>query len=519
MSAVEMESRDQSATGGRRAGRRARKRAEHTVSAAPYVKRNIPVYELLSEESLTRIEATADRILEEVGIEFRGDPEALPLWKAAGADVQGERVRMPRGLPRKIIQDNAPRQFTWHARNPAKSVEIGGDNVVFAPAYGSPFTFDLDDGRRYATIEDFQNFVKLAYVTPHLHVSGGTICEPVDLPVNKRHLDMVYSHFRFSDKAVMGSVTAAERAEDTVSMAKIVFGEDFVDSNCVLASIINVNSPLVLDATMLDALKVYARAGQASIVTPFILGGAMGPVSAAGALAQFLAEAMAGMAYAQLIRPGAPVMMGNFLSSMSMRSGSPTFGTPEPDLALIAAGQLARRLGVPLRGGGSLTAAKLPDAQAFVEGAASMKASVLAGINYVMHCAGWQEGGLVMGYEKFIIDTDICGAMTRFLEGIDCSDDSLAMDAFREVEPGNHFLQCEHTKAHYKTAFYDAFTADNNSFEQWSDAGAKDTARRANDIWRKQLEEYQAPDLDPGIDEALQAFIRQRKDSMPDASF
>lgn len=519
MSAVNAQMTAGSAKSGRRAQRRARKQAAHAVPVAPYIKRNIPVFDLLSDEALTRIEETADIILEETGIEFRGDPEALEIWKDAGADVRGDRVRMPRGMARRIIQASAPKQFTWHARNPAKSIEIGGDNVVFAPAYGSPFVFDLDRGRRYATIEDFRNFVKLAYSTPHLHISGGTICEPVDLPVNKRHLDMVYSHIRYSDKAFMGSVTAGERAEDTVAMAKIVFGEDFVDNNCCIASIINVNSPLVLDETMLDALKVYARAGQATIITPFILGGAMGPVSAAGALAQFLAESMAGMAYVQLLRPGAPVMMGNFLSSMSMRSGSPTFGTPEPDLALIAAGQLARRLGVPLRGGGSLNASKLPDAQAFVEGMASMKSSVLAGINFVMHCAGWQEGGLAMSYEKFIIDTDICGAMTRFLEGIEVTDESLALSAFREVEPGNHFLQCAHTQAHYKNAFYDAFTADNGSFEQWKDAGSPDTAQRANEIWRRQLAEYEAPDLDPAIDEALNAFIRRRRDSMPDASY
>src|SRR6202021_2431616 len=248
---------------------------------------------------------------------------------------QGERVRMPRGLARSLVQKNAPRQFVQHARTPARNVPIGGLNTVFAPAYGSPFVRNLDEGRRYARIEDFRNFVKLAYVATSLHHSGGTICEPVDLPVNKRHFDMVYTHMKYSDKPYMGSVTAPERATDTVEMTKILFGDEFLDPvsgkprTCII-SLINANSPLTWDATMLGALKTYARANQATIVTPFILAGAMSPVTVAGTVAQTLAESLAGMTLAQLVNPGAPVIMGSFASSLSMQSGAPTFRTPRP---------------------------------------------------------------------------------------------------------------------------------------------------------------------------------------------
>ena len=333
-------------TPGRRPNARDAKRAARTARSAvsiPYITRKIPYYEVLGEEGLSLIESNADTILEEIGIEFREDPEALSIWKAAGADVQGERVRMPRGMCRQLIQATAPREFVQQARNPARNVLIGGKNTVFAPAYGSPFIRNLDEGRRYARIEDFRNFVKLAYVATSLHHSGGTICEPVDLPVNKRHFDMVYSHIKYSDKAFMGSVTHPERAKDTVEMAKIAFGDRYMDPatgrpNTVIVSLINVNSPMTYDATMLGALKVYARANQACIVTPFILAGAMSPVTVAGTATQTLAEALAGMAFIQLLNPGAPMILGSFASSLSMQSGAPTFGSPEPALVLVRHG-------------------------------------------------------------------------------------------------------------------------------------------------------------------------------------
>ncbi|MDP6342875.1 MAG: trimethylamine methyltransferase family protein [Alphaproteobacteria bacterium] len=502
-----------------RGGRAARReRQPGAVIAAPYIVRKIPPMEVLDEEGLAVIEANADIILDEIGIEFRDDAEVLELWRGAGADVQGERVHLPKGLARSLLA-TAPSQFTQHARNPERSVEIGGDNTVFAPVYGPPFVHDLDQGRRYGTIEDFRNFVKLTYQSPHLHHSGGTVCEPVDLPVNKRHLDMVYSHVKYSDKPFMGSVTHPKRAEDSLRMAEIVFGREFVDSHCVLVNLINANSPMVFDATMLGALKAYARGNQACLLSPFILAGAMSPVTAAGTLAQLLAEAMAGMALIQLLRPGAPMIFGAFVSSISMQSGAPTFGTPESSLLLAGAAQLARRLKLPFRSGGSLCAAKVPDAQAAQESANTLMTTLLAGTNFVLHGAGWLEGGLCSSYEKFVIDQDQLGMMAVLAKGIDLSLDGQAMDALREVGPGGHFLGCAHTQAHFATAFYRSSTADNNPVEQWQADGGLDTAQRANGLWKEMLAGYEPPPLDPAIDEALGAFIAEKKAAEPDSAY
>ena len=504
----------------KRGGRRARGIAAGSAIPAivPYISRKIPVYELIGEEGLEIIERNADTILQEIGIDFRYEP-ALRLFREAGADIQGERVRFPAGMCRKIIRDSAPSVFEQKARNPARTVVIGGDNTVFAPVYGPPFVRDLDRGRRYAVIEDFRNLIKLTYMLPSLHHSGGTVCEPTDLPVNKRHLDMVYSHIRYSDKPFMGSVTQPDRAQDSVDLCKIVFGEDYVDRNTVLVNLINANSPMVFDDTMLGACEVYARNNQASVVSPFILAGAMSPVTSAGTLAQILAEAMAGMAFTQLVRPGSPVIFGTFASSMSMQTGAPTFGTPEPAIVLNGAAALARRLGVPFRSGGSLCASKIPDAQAAHESAQTLIPTVHAGVNFVLHAAGWLEGGLVSSYEKLVMDADQLGMMQVYANGIDLTENGQAMSAVREVGPGAHFLGCAHTQENFMTAFYRSSVADNNSFEQWEMEGAKDAVVRANGLWKKLLSDYEAPPLDPAVDEALMAFINRRKSEFEDMSY
>ncbi|MFK8078537.1 MAG: trimethylamine methyltransferase family protein [Granulosicoccus sp.] len=511
---------------GRRGGGREAKRARASASGpvAPYIKRNIPFVDIINEEGLELIERNADTILEEIGIDFRDDAEALDMWREAGADVQGERVRFPRGLCRKLITESAPAQFTQYARNAERSVVIGGNNTVMVPAYGPPFVHDLDKGRRYATIEDFQNFVKLAYLSHSLHHSGGTVCEPVDLPVNKRHFDMVYSHMRYSDKPFMGSVTAPERAQDTVDMAKILFGDNWIDpqtgqERTVVVNLINANSPMTFDDTMLGAAKVYARANQGCIVSPFILAGAMSPVTVAGTAAQILAEAMAGMAFVQLVRPGAPVVFGTFASSVSMQSGAPTFGSPEPTQVMYICAALARRLKVPFRSGGGLCASKLPDAQAAYEAANTLQSAAMAGVNFMLHTAGWLEGGLAMGYEKFMMDADQASMLAVLLGGVDLSENGQALDALREVGPGNHFLGCAHTQSNFQSAFWRSEISDNNSFEQWQSEGSLDAAQRANGKWKTALAEYQAPELDIAVDEALQAFIKMRKDSFPDANY
>ena len=430
--------------------------------------------------------------------------------------MQGLLVKFPPGLLRQVLK-TAPVTFTQHARNPANSVEIGGKSVVFAPAYGSPFVMDLDRGRRFGTLDDFQNFIKLAQSSPNFHHSGGTICEPTDIPVNKRHLDMVMAHMTLSDRAYMGSVTSEDRAEDSIEMSRILFGADFVDKNCVILGNVNVNSPLVWDGTMTNAMRAYARANQAAVIVPFILGGAMGPVTNAGGIAQSLAETMAGCALTQLERPGAPVIFGNFLSSMSLRSGSPTFGTPEPAIGSMVIGQLARRLNLPLRCSGNFTTSKLPDAQAMMEGTMSMLAAIHCGANFILHSAGFLDGLLSMSYEKFMLDADLCGSLHKYLAGVVIDDDQLAVDAFAEVGPGNHFFGCAHTMAHYETAFWDSDLSDNEPFEKWEAAGSTDAATRANALWKKRLAEYEEPALDAGIRDGLQEFIDAKKAGMADA--
>ena len=504
--------------GGGRAGRRgARANAGQVI--APFIQRKIPYVEILSEEGLQLIEDNADRLLEEVGIDFLDDPAVLELFKTAGASVDGTRVRFPRGMCREIIQATAPSEYVQYARNPERNVTIGGKNTVLVPAYGSPFAHDLDNGRRYSTIEDFRNFVKLAYMAPGIHHSGGTVCEPVDLPVNKRHYDMVYSHFKYSDKPLMGSVTHYRRAQDSVDMAKLVFGDEFVDQNCVFTSLINVNSPLVFDGAMLGSLKVYARNNQSCVVSPFILAGAMSPVTVAGTCTQILAEAMAGIALTQLIRPGCPVVFGTFAAAVSMATGAPTFGTPEPSQVIYATAALARRLGVPYRSGGGLCASKLPDAQAAYEAANTLQTAALAGVNFMLHTAGWLEGGLAVGYEKFVMDCDQANMIAVLLEGMDLSENAQAMDAFHEVGPGKHFLGSAHTLSNFESAFYRSTIADNNSFEQWSAEGSLDAAQRANAVWKQMLKDYEPPALDPAIDEALLDFMAREKASFADRDY
>ncbi len=500
-----------------RSGGRAQRRQERRDTAPPrlpYIQRQVGTYRLLDDEGLSLIEANAETILKEIGMEFRDDPEVLEIWRDAGADVQGERVRFEPGMCRALIQKNAPRQFRQHARNPEMSVEIGGDNSLFCPSFGPPFVHDLEGGRRYATLEDFRNFTKLHHMLASVHHSGGVVCEPVDVAVPVRHLDMIYTHLRYNDKPFMGAVTAPERALDTVNMAKIVLGEDFVEENCCLYSVSNVNAPLVLDATMLGALKVYARHNQAVVVSPFILAGAMSPVTVAGTLSQLFAEVLAGLALVQLIRPGAPAVFGTFASPISMQTGAPTFGTPEGMQIQFCAAALARRLGVPFHSVGGLTASKVPDAQAAYESAMQLQAAFLAGVNFIIHATGCLEGLLTMGYEKTVMDADICGALQAFSKGVDLSENAQALDALREVGPGNHFLGCEHTQRNFETAFYRSSLADNKSFEQWSDEGAVWHQDRAAKLWRQMLKDYEKPPMDEAVDEALLAYMAKRREEI-----
>lgn len=336
----------ESKTGGRarRRGQRSTKRPILTQQNSPYIQRNLATFNILSEEGLSLIEENADRILQTVGMEFHDDPEILSIFAVANCDVQGTRVRFEPGFCRRVITKTAPASFVQHARNPEKSVKLGGNATVLCPSWGPPFVHDIDAGRRYATYADFKQLVKLHHTIPWLHHSGGVVCEPTDLPANKRHLDMLYAHIRWSDRAFMGAFIGAERAGYAIDMANILFGEEYVANNAVLYCVSNTNAPLVMDANMSGALKTYARAGQPVACTPWVLTGAMSPCTVAGTLAQVLTEAMACLTLVQLINPGAPCLMGSFASTMSMQSGAPTFGSPEAGQMVLCAGQLARRL-------------------------------------------------------------------------------------------------------------------------------------------------------------------------------
>ncbi|WP_254054541.1 trimethylamine methyltransferase family protein [Roseovarius sp. EL26] len=504
----------------RRGGRASRVSAEASNSvqftAAELQHRSIPAYGFLAEKQLQALEAQADWILSEIGVEFRGDDVALALFRDVGATVKDQRVCFEPGHARELCS-TALRSYKLHARDPRHSVTLGGDNIVLMPGYGSPFVTDLDKGRRYATLEDFQNFVKMTYASPWLHHSGGTVCEPVDVPVNKRHLDMVYAHLRYSAKPFMGSVTSPERAQDSIEMARLVFGRDFMEKNAVIQANINVNSPLVFDDTMSGALRVYAEANQCVAVSPAIFGGAMGPVSQAAVTAQTLAEGMVGIALTQLVRKGCPTVLGSFHSTMNLKSGALTFGTPEANLSTMALSQLVRRLGIPVRsGGGQITSSNAADGQAMQDSASAMWATMISGAHQVWHAAGWLEGGLTMSYEKFVMDLDHCGMMMQMLHGFPVNDETLARDSYLEAGPGENFLSTSHTMRNFASANYQSEIPDTGPYETWAENGELSAAQRANSRWKELLAEYEMPQMDGSIDEALIDFMARRKASMPD---
>jgi len=476
---------------------------------------DIPTYSITSQECIDVIHKTSLEILHKAGMAFY-DQQARDLLASHGARVDGDMVFFEPEMVDEMVS-KAPAEFTQIARNPARNLKIGGNNTVFAPVYGPPFVYDLKDGRRLASYQDFKNFVKLAYLNQYIHHSGGTVVEPNDLPVKTRHLDMVLAHILYSDKPFMGSVTSPENARDSIRMAKLLFGEE-ITSNPALLSLININSPRQFDGGMLGALREYAQAKQATIITPFILSGIMSPVTIAGALAQQNAEVLAGIAYAQAVNPGTPVVYGSFMTSVDMQTGTLAFGSPDSLIGLLASASLARRYNLPFRSGGMFASSKLTDAQAGYESVMTMLPTVLGRVNFVLHAAGWLDNGLTAGYEKFLLDCDFLGAMQTLVKGLDISTESLAMDAILEVSPGEHFLDSSHTLRNYRSATYRFDLMDHNDFEQWQQLGELDAASRACQRVDELLESYQPPDLDPDVKDSLEEFVRNRKqelDSQP----
>ena len=506
--------------GRRRGGIRqaAADRVRRSVEAIVQPVNRIPTYALLDSDAEEAIHQASMRILEEIGVDFRGDPEALALWREAGAGIVGERVRIPRELAMAQLA-LAPTQFTQHARNPDRSVVIGGSNLVLAPVYGPPYVRDLDGTRRRGTLEDLENFIKLACRLPALNHSGGIICEPQDVPIPKRHLEIFRAHVRYSDKPFMGAVNAPERAMDCVKMARIVFGGKDASERTVLISLVNGNSPLVWDATMLGAMKVYARHRQALLVSPFIMQGANTPVTTAGALAQLNAEAVAGMAFAQLVRPGTPVVYGNTLATVSMQSGAPTYGTAETVILGLAITQLARRYGVPARTAGMRTGSKTCDADAGAQSMIAMLSALLGRVHFVLHAAGFLESGLSASFAKMVIDADQLSHLLSLVKGLAVNDDTLALDAIRDVGPSGHFFGHDHTIEHYDSAFYRPLTAETGTWDQWVEEGRQDVEARAAAVAASLIESWEPPPIDEGIAQGLDEFVARRRRELPDEAF
>ena len=474
----------------------------------------MPRYEVLSEEAMATLDKGWRKLMTEIGVEFM-DSRALDLFKAAGQRVEDHTVFLD---PDFVLEQvaKAPAEFDVQARNPENNIHIGGDAMAFGAVYGPPFVRE-GEVRRDATMEDFRNFTKLAQSFPVLDSAGGVICEPNDTPLDSRHLDMTYALQTLTDKVYMGNVVSGVNAADTIAMTSILFGSrEAIEQTPATISLINCNSPLRWDDRMLEAQFEYSAANQPVVLTPFLLMGAMSPVTIPAALVQQITEALSGIALSQLIRPGAPVIFGSFLSNIDMQSGSPTFGTPESGLGLLCTGQIARHFGLPFRTGGGLTSSQVPDAQAGYEALMTMLPTFLAGANWVMHSAGWLEGGLVAGYEKFIIDIELLQMLQVEFTPLEIDEDSMAFGAHEEVGHGGHFLGAMHTMERFRTCFYRPLLSSSENYERWMRNGGKDAAVRAGEIYRKRLEEYEQPPLDDAVRQELEEYVIRRRKELGD---
>jgi len=474
----------------------------------------MPRYEVLSEDAMATLDQGWRRLMTEIGVEFMDD-RALELFRQAGQKVEDKTVFLD---PDFVLEQvaKAPAEFDLQARNPENSVHIGGDAMAFGAVYGPPFVRE-GDVRRDGTMEDFRNFSRLAQSFAALDSAGGVVTEPNDTPLDSRHLDMVYALQTLTDKIYMGNVVSGTNAADTIAMTEILFGSrEAIEETPAIISLINCNSPLRWDDRMLESQFEYSTANQPVVLTPFILMGAMSPVTIPAALVQQITEALSGIALSQLIRPGCPVVFGSFLSNIDMQSGSPTFGTPESGMGLLCTGQIARHFGLPFRTGGGLTSSQVPDAQAGYEALMTLLPTFLAGANWVMHSAGWLEGGLVAGFEKFIIDVELVQMLKHEFTPLEIDEASMAFDAHQEVGHGGHFLGAQHTMERFRTCFYRPMLSSSENYERWMRNGAKDTATRAGEIYKKKLAEYEPPPLDDAVREELEAYVTRRRTELGD---
>tara|TARA_B100000929_G_scaffold83559_1_gene65263 strand:+ start:353 stop:1900 length:1548 start_codon:yes stop_codon:yes gene_type:complete len=493
---------------------RATKRRTRVRTWLPELERKIPWVDLLSEEQVRTIHEASMDVIEEVGVEFRCE-DAIAMWKAAGASVDGVRVRIDRELLMDLV-GTAPSSYTMVARDRSFDATVGDGKTIFTPSYGAPYVLDLDGVRRPASLEDFRNFTKLNHLSPALHMSGGVVCEPMDVPVPKRHLYMTQSLLTYSSKPFMGAVTSMERAEDSLHMAGIVFGQDAVRNTTVMTCLANGNTPLVWDKTMLDSVRVFAGANQATLFSPFVLGGASTPASTVGAVIQVNIEALTGVAFSQLVRAGAPALYGQWLSTVSMKTGAPQAGTPEICHMNLLTAQMARHYRLPSRCSGSCTSSKMVDAQAGYEAGRNMYGVLMAGINFVLSTTGYLESAMCQSYAKWVLDSEQLELMHRLGSGVSFADLDEVLDTMREVPPGGHHLGTAHTLANFQTAFSMPEMMNSDNYEQWLADGSLSAEDRAAARCRELLEEYEEPALPDDIRAELDEFVARRDAELPD---
>ncbi|MEO0863179.1 MAG: trimethylamine methyltransferase family protein [Pseudomonadota bacterium] len=501
-----------------RAGGRANRRAARAVpdiAMLPGLTNTLPRCEIMDDPEAERIDAASMDILENVGVVFRDDI-ALADWKRAGAKVVDDTVFLDRDLVRDLIA-TIPSDFTYRARDPRKNVALGGRAAIFVPMTGAPYLRDLDDVRRNPTLDDLAMFHKLSHMMPALHSSAHHIVEPYDHPISQRHLRITYSSIKHSDKTFMGMTTSPKNAEDVLDMCAILFGDDVMEDHAVTTGNCNGNSPLVWDETMLGAMRAFCRRNQPVLCSPFVLGGANTPASVAASVAQLNAEALSALAYTQVIRRGCPAIYGHYLSTVSMKSGAPMAGTPEISMMNFMIGQMARHYGVPWRTSNTLGGAKTFDAQAGYESACTLSAVMHAGANYIWHSAGWNEAGMHCSVAKFVVDAEQCAMAYRMAQGLQWDDFDTALSAVTDIGPGGHYLGHPHTQENFQTAFFMPELFDNNSIEQWQAEGGHEITARALAHARKLLDHYEAPPLDPAVDEALLDYIARREREIPAA--
>jgi trimethylamine--corrinoid protein Co-methyltransferase len=490
--------------GGRSARRAARVNAP-IVHHPPLVS-NVPVYEVANTEGIEQIHELAMRIIETIGVDFR-DAESLEIWKSTDAEIDGERVRIGRNTLMALIAQ-APTEYVHHARNPERTVTVGGRSMVVSPSYGAPFIYDLEGVRRPATLEDLNNLQKLNHMAASVHIAGGPVVEPMNIPVPHRHLHMAYSGFKYSDKPIVGNVTARERAEDTIEMCKIVFGEEFATNNCCTTSLINANSPLVWDATMLDALKVYAANNHAVMCSPFSMAAASTPASNVGTIAVVTAEALMAIAFAQLVRSGAPMLFGVPAMTVALNSGAPVHGSPDSAIVQFLAGQMARHYGVPHRAIANCATSKSADMQAAYDSMWGLFPSFLAGAQWITMAGGMMEGTLGVGYAKTVIDFEQLDAFYHFCQGCRFDDLDEIFETIKDVGPGGHFLGAAHTR---KADLFIFPSQNNVTYEQWDVEGRQDSEQVGLAKAKRWLARYEEPGIDPALDQTLLAFIAERE--------